>query len=86
MFRPPARDMCLNTVEDVYQTCKNTTLLDDMTSLTLAIDEESRPAATKILTKWRPESTVLEKTTNDAPEPSVTPVQPEAQPTVAADP
>ncbi|KAJ5340915.1 Protein of unknown function DUF3453 [Penicillium brevicompactum] len=69
MFRPPARDMCLNTVEDVYQTY-----------------EESRPAATKVLTKWRPESTVLEKTTNDAPEPSVTPVQPEAQPTVAADP
>jgi symplekin len=23
MFRPPAREMCLNTVEDVYQKCKN---------------------------------------------------------------
>lgn len=22
MFRPPAREMCLNTLEDVYQTCK----------------------------------------------------------------
>ncbi|KAJ5612658.1 hypothetical protein N7510_005852 [Penicillium lagena] len=38
MFRPPAREMCLNTLEDVYQTY-----------------EESRPAAGKVLTRWRPE-------------------------------
>ncbi|KAJ5265994.1 hypothetical protein N7497_009984 [Penicillium chrysogenum] len=53
MFRPPAREMCLNTVEDVYQTY-----------------EESRPAAGKVLTKWRPQSTVLETAANAAPEPS----------------
>ncbi|CAI7652414.1 unnamed protein product [Penicillium glandicola] len=58
MFRPPAREMCLNTVEDVYQTY-----------------EESRPAAGKVLTKWRPQSTVLETAANDAPESS------EAKPT-----
>lgn len=39
MFRPPAREMCLNTLEDVYQTY-----------------EESRPAAGKVLSKWRPEA------------------------------
>ncbi|KAJ5825772.1 hypothetical protein N7474_002910 [Penicillium riverlandense] len=38
MFRPPAREICLNTLEDVYQTY-----------------EESRPAAGKVLTRWRPE-------------------------------
>ncbi|OQE94411.1 hypothetical protein PENNAL_c0004G05487 [Penicillium nalgiovense] len=53
MFRPPAREMCLNTVEDVYQTY-----------------EESRPAAGKVLTKWRPQSTVLETAANAAPEQS----------------
>ncbi|KAJ5577841.1 uncharacterized protein N7459_006805, partial [Penicillium hispanicum] len=40
MFRPPARDMCLNTLEDVHQTY-----------------EESRPAAGKVLAKWRPQNT-----------------------------
>ncbi|KAE8150982.1 hypothetical protein BDV25DRAFT_171762 [Aspergillus avenaceus] len=45
MFRPPAREMCLNAVEDVYQTY-----------------EESRPAASKVLSRWRPHSTVLEQT------------------------
>ncbi|KAJ5178051.1 uncharacterized protein N7500_000750 [Penicillium coprophilum] len=55
MFRPPAREMCLNTVEDVYQTY-----------------EESRPAAGKVLTKWRPQSTVLEPAASEAPESSET--------------
>ncbi|KAI9934442.1 hypothetical protein ASPWEDRAFT_43856 [Aspergillus wentii DTO 134E9] len=39
MFRPPAREMCLNTLEDVYQTY-----------------EEARPAASKVLAKWRPQN------------------------------
>ncbi|KAJ5120557.1 uncharacterized protein N7515_009945 [Penicillium bovifimosum] len=55
MFRPPAREMCLNTVEDVYRAY-----------------EESRPAATKVLTKWRPQSTVLPPPAT-APEPSAAP-------------
>ncbi|CAG7927838.1 unnamed protein product [Penicillium olsonii] len=66
MYRIPAREMCLNTIEDVYQTY-----------------EESRPAAAKVLKKWRPDSTVLEKT--EEPEPSAAPAQPEAQPAVAAE-
>lgn len=87
MFRPPAREMCLNTVEDVYQTCKNSLFLltIGMIFLTHPTDEESRPAATKVLTKWRPQSAVLETTTNGAPEPSATPSQPEAQPAVASE-
>jgi hypothetical protein len=27
MFRPPAREMCLNALEDVYNTCKLNSLL-----------------------------------------------------------
>ncbi|KAJ5458269.1 hypothetical protein N7475_009657 [Penicillium sp. IBT 31633x] len=65
MFRPPAREMCLNTVEDVYQTY-----------------EESRPAAGKVLNKWRPQSRVLETAANGAPDSSAAaaPPQPEMQP------
>ncbi|KAI9044591.1 RNA-processing protein PTA1 [Aspergillus affinis] len=40
LFRPPAREMCLSTLEEVYQTY-----------------EESRPAAGKVLAKWRPQKT-----------------------------
>ncbi|EAW15122.1 RNA-processing protein PTA1 [Aspergillus clavatus NRRL 1] len=39
MFRPPAREICLNALEDVYNTY-----------------EESRPAAGKVLARWRPQS------------------------------
>ncbi|KAA8642233.1 hypothetical protein EYZ11_008559 [Aspergillus tanneri] len=38
LFRPPAREICLNALEDVYQSY-----------------EESRPAAGKVLAKWRPQ-------------------------------
>ncbi|GAB1207785.1 hypothetical protein APSETT445_006519 [Aspergillus pseudonomiae] len=44
MFRPPAREMCLNAVEDVYQTY-----------------EESRPAAGKVLARWRPQSVAIQQ-------------------------
>ncbi|RAL07431.1 RNA-processing protein PTA1 [Aspergillus homomorphus CBS 101889] len=37
MFRPPAREICLNALEHVYETY-----------------EESRPAAGKVLARWRP--------------------------------
>ncbi|PYH77801.1 mRNA cleavage and polyadenylation specificity factor complex subunit [Aspergillus uvarum CBS 121591] len=40
MFRPPAREICLNAMEHVYETY-----------------EESRPAAGKVLAKWRPKAT-----------------------------
>ncbi|KAJ5166590.1 Protein of unknown function DUF3453 [Penicillium canariense] len=62
MFRPPAREMCLNTLEDVYQTY-----------------EESRPAAGKILAKWRPQAlpTPVETVTNGAAEPA--PAAPQAE-------
>lgn len=57
MFRPPAREMCLNTLEDVYQTCMlfpylSFTILTNIQSP----DEESRPAAGKVLAKWRPQN------------------------------
>ncbi|KAJ5082043.1 hypothetical protein N7532_011086 [Penicillium argentinense] len=39
MFRPPARELCLNTVEEIYNTY-----------------EESRPAAGKVLSRWRPQA------------------------------
>ncbi|KAJ5744037.1 hypothetical protein N7533_008907 [Penicillium manginii] len=39
MFRPPARELCLDTLEHVYHTY-----------------EESRPAAGKVLAKWRPQA------------------------------
>ncbi|CRG92164.1 mRNA cleavage and polyadenylation specificity factor complex subunit pta1 [Talaromyces islandicus] len=37
MFRPPARELCLDTLEEIYNT-----------------HEEARPAAGKVLTRWRP--------------------------------
>ncbi|KAJ5902380.1 hypothetical protein N7495_002908 [Penicillium taxi] len=60
MFRPPAREMCLNTLEDVYQTY-----------------EESRPAAGKVLAKWRPQAKQDESVANGVAESTSTP-QPEA--------
>ncbi|KAJ5247018.1 Protein of unknown function DUF3453 [Penicillium chermesinum] len=59
MFRPPAREMCLNTLEDVYQTY-----------------EEARPAAGKVLAKWRPQAI---RPADSAPAP-----QPEAQTSATA--
>lgn len=58
MFRPPAREMCLNTLEDVYQTCMFTPPLaySSLSMLIQSTDEESRPAAGKILAKWRPQN------------------------------
>lgn len=59
MFRPPAREICLNTLEDVYQTCKlphfPLFLIVTVHLTNLVTDEESRPAAGKVLTRWRPE-------------------------------
>lgn len=56
MYRLPAREMCLDTLEDVYLTCK-LSLHSSFYSLSNAhkTDEESRPIAGKILAKWRPQ-------------------------------
>lgn len=66
MFRPPARDICLNALEDVYRTCKSPLpplrpvyTLPQTNQASLLTDErepdeESRPAAGKFLSKWRP--------------------------------
>lgn len=58
MFRPPAREMCLNTLEDVYQTCMLPFCLacSLQSMLIQSPDEESRPAAGKVLAKWRPQN------------------------------
>ncbi|KAF3397806.1 mRNA cleavage and polyadenylation specificity factor complex subunit pta1 [Penicillium rolfsii] len=50
MFRPPAREICLNTLEDIYQTY-----------------EESRPAAGKVLARWRPQALPAPAETAPAP-------------------
>lgn len=42
MFRPPAREMCLNTVEDVYQTCKYPLPLLSTSIVYLTCDEQMR--------------------------------------------
>ncbi|KAJ5658142.1 uncharacterized protein N7484_001791 [Penicillium longicatenatum] len=64
MFRPPAREMCLNTLEDIYQTY-----------------EDSRPAAGKVLAKWRPQQTKpTEEVTNGASDAAQSGVQASAAP------
>ncbi|KAJ5088204.1 Protein of unknown function DUF3453 [Penicillium angulare] len=69
MFRPPAREMCLNTLEDVYQTY-----------------EESRPAAGKVLAKWRPQQTQpVEPATNGAVDAAPPAAQAEAQASAATE-
>ncbi|EED16068.1 mRNA cleavage and polyadenylation specificity factor complex subunit (Pta1), putative [Talaromyces stipitatus ATCC 10500] len=45
MFRPPAREMCLNTLEEIYNTY-----------------EEARPAASRVLSRWRPEAISSQQT------------------------
>ncbi|KAF7713884.1 Uncharacterized protein PECH_006738 [Penicillium ucsense] len=65
MFRPPAREMCLNAMEDVYQTY-----------------EESRPAAGKVLAKWRPQALPApaeQASTNDSSNPTQPAPSTEAQ-------
>lgn len=76
MFRPPAREMCLDKLEDVYQTCKlnQTPSCSRHLSLIQNIDEESRPAAGKVLAKWRPQQVQpADTTTNGATEVGTTP-------------
>lgn len=55
MFRPPAREVTLNTLEDVYRTCKPP-LYSSWSMSNRITDEDSRPAAGKILARWRPQS------------------------------
>lgn len=61
MFRPPAREMCLNALEDVYDTCmlrsSPAQTTPTLTILPHTLDEESRPLAGKLLAKWRPKKT-----------------------------
>lgn len=67
MFRPPAREICLNALEDVYQTCMSLplTLFQKYPILIIhLLDEESRPSAGKILARWRPQ-----KVAADQPQP-----------------
>lgn len=40
MFRPPAREMCLNTLEDVYQTCKLFHPAPETVCIALVTDKE----------------------------------------------
>jgi symplekin len=61
MFRPPARELCLDTLEHVYHTCMFLWfhLIPHFEAFVLthhSTDEESRPAAGKVLAKWRPQA------------------------------
>lgn len=57
MFRPPAREICLDALEEVYQNCKPLRIIDHFPFqlLTCSLDEESRPSAGKVLSRWRPQ-------------------------------
>lgn len=61
MFRPPSRDICLNALEEIYNTCKRPSYLSllpisqEALELTNYSDEEARPAASKVLSRWRPD-------------------------------
>lgn len=88
MFRPPAREMCLNTLEDVYQTCKHhqAPYILDSVFLTQDTDEESRPAAGKVLAKWRPQQIqAAEITTNGTAESTPAASQQQLQVSTAAE-
>jgi symplekin len=53
IMRPPVREIVLDAVEDVWNTCKPFSLQNIITLLT-DIDEDAKPIAAKYLAKWRP--------------------------------
>lgn len=53
MMKPPSRQIALNTVEDIWRTCKSTTIIDVM-SVNDFLDDDAKPIAAKYLAKWRP--------------------------------
>lgn len=53
MMRPPVRELALDAVEDIWNTCKHRFLSYSIVMLTF-VDENAKPIAAKYLRKWRP--------------------------------
>jgi symplekin len=56
MMRPPAREVALDTVGEIWVECKScmTLIVNERTAANESIDEDARPIASKYLAKWRP--------------------------------
>ena len=53
MYRPPAREICLDVLESIWRDSKNTTTYYLILLIISLVDEVRAPAG-KILAKWRP--------------------------------
>ena len=53
MMRPPVREIALDAVEDVWNTCK-LFAVSLHSALLIETDDDAKPMAAKYLTKWRP--------------------------------
>lgn len=53
MYRPPARELCLDVLESIWQDSKGILWIDQTALIVLLVDEVKVPAG-KILAKWRP--------------------------------
>ena len=59
-MKPPARDIAIDAVEDLWRNCKAfSTQIISTSLLTKTSDDDAKPSAAKLLTKWRPQ--VLEE-------------------------
>ncbi|KAI9746123.1 MAG: hypothetical protein M1818_000804 [Claussenomyces sp. TS43310] len=56
MMRPPAREMALDAVQDIWKTCelKSPVNIQDKINCARYADDDARPMASKYLGKWRP--------------------------------
>lgn len=63
LFRPPAREMCIDALEDLYQNCKCCHCCRRKKVTHVFADADTRAATTKLLQKWRPN--VLQASTAD---------------------
>jgi symplekin len=54
MMKPPARQIALDAVEDIWRTCKYKIHQWKRESANHSIDDDAKPMAAKYLAKWRP--------------------------------
>jgi len=82
LFRPPAREDCIDAVEDLYRNCK---LLQELRNvmkeenlLIPNVDADAKAATTKLLQKWRPQvlQVIEEQKVVNGGEVAVIPTQP----------
>lgn len=53
MMKPPARQIALNAVEDIWKTCKPANIVNS-SNANQYVDDDAKPMAAKYLAKWRP--------------------------------